>query len=99
MNINELYKYHADFVSRKFPEIRDYRGPLRHLKKEVDEAIESGEEEEFSDILLLLFSSYRLRFPNNSPDDLLKAAYLKLTACEGREWGKMNKEGFQEHIR
>lgn len=97
--IHELYRQHANFVAEAFPTITDYRGPLRHMAKEVQEAIESGEPEEFADILLLLFSAFRLRFPGHSAYNLVNIAFDKLAVAQRRKWGKVNEQGFSEHIK
>ena len=99
ISIGELDAQHADFVKRKFPNITDWRGPMKHCRKETKEAIESGEEEEFADVLLTLMSSWRLRFPEADVYRLLEAAKEKLIKCEPREWGEVNADGFQEHIK
>lgn len=98
LSLKNFDRKHSEFTNRVFPQITDFRGPLKHMKKEVKEAIASGEPEEFADILMLLLSSFRLRFPLCNTDDLLKAAAAKLEICEGRDW-KMNDQGFAEHVK
>lgn len=96
---SRLNDAHADFVKRKFPNVTDWKGPLHHLEKEVKEAIESGEEEEFADMQLLILSAFRLRFPDKTVFDLIDMCFSKLNKCESREWGEVNELGFVEHIR
>lgn len=89
---------HEDFCIRSFPDLTDYRGPLRHMAEEVQEAIESGEADEFADILLLLLSAWRLRFPGGNVGDLVHTAFKKLEVNKTRRWLKLNSEGFSKHI-
>lgn len=91
-------KIHKVFTEKTFPDIKDYRGPLRHLKEEVDEAIESGEEEEFADILMLLLSAFRLRFPGKTTNDLLSMCFEKLGQLKERQWA-MNDQGYATHVK
>ena len=98
-SFQELNMVHKDFVDRKFPNITDWRGPLHHLSEEVKEAIESGEEEEFAYLQLLILSAFRLRFPGASTNHLIKMCFRKLKKLEGIEWGEVNDKGFQEHIK
>ena len=88
---------HAEFVRRTFPEILDYRKPLLHLRGEVDEAMDGGDRHEFSDMLMLVLSAFRLRYPDLTTDDLLRDAYEKLAINEGRRW-RMNADGFAQHV-
>lgn len=90
---------HAAFCAEKFPDITDFRGPLRHLKKEVDEAIDSGDPEEFADMQILLLSAFRIRFPEKNTEHLIRMCFEKLKKCENREWGEINGEGFVEHVK
>lgn len=78
---------------------RSFRAPLHHLKMEVDETIDSGDIEEFADMFLLIMDSFRLRFPNKSPQDLLLACDEKIQILYKRKWGKPNENGVIEHIR
>lgn len=69
------------------------KGPLNHLKKEVDELIESlgkngfDEEEEWADCLLLLLDAFRIRYGNEtSYNKLLHFALNKLAVIKDRDW-------------
>lgn len=96
--LERFYRLHGKFVKEAFPEITDFRGPLKHLLKEVQEAIESGDEEEFADIFMLLLSAFRLRFPRKTINFLILISIEKLGRNKMRKW-EMNDEGFAEHVR
>ena len=67
---------------------------LAHLKKEVDEFIESGDPEEGADcFMLLLHWFYRHNI------DLLETAKEKFNIIIFREWGEPDKNGVIEHIK
>ncbi len=89
----------SEFSDRKFGTDRPFTAPLHHLKKEVNEAIESGEIEEFADMQLLLLDSFRKKFPNSTTEDLLNVCMDKIQTCEKRIWGKPDKNGVVEHVR
>ena len=89
----------ADFSDKQFGKNRPFTAPLHHMKKEIKEAIDSGELEEFADILLLLLDSFRKRYPRAHTDKLLRAALRKINVCKKRKWGKPDKNGVFEHIR
>lgn len=90
---------HKAFVEKAFPDITDWRAPLNHMAEEVQEAIQSGEEEEFADILLLLLSSFRLRFPEGDVGYLLHIAHEKMAVNEKRKWGAKEAGGHRKHIK
>ena len=89
----------ADFSDRTFGENRPFTAPLHHLKKEVDEAIESGELDEFADMQLLLLDAFRKKFPSLKTGDLLDRCKVKIMICEKREWGQPDENGVIEHMR
>lgn len=89
----------AEFSDSTFGSGRPFTAPLHHLKKEVDEVIESGAVDEYADCLLLLLDSYRKRHPELDADDLIEAAYQKLKVCRQRKWGNADENGVIEHIR
>lgn len=89
----------AKFSDETFGVDRPFTAPLHHLKKEVDEVIESGELEEYADCLLLLCDSFRKRHPELDADDLIESAYQKIKVCRQRTWGKPDQNGVIEHIR
>lgn len=98
LNLENFNREHAKFCAKAFPNITDYRAPLKHLKKEVKETMVSGEPDEYADCLMLLLSSFRLKYPHCDTHDLLRAAAAKLEINKSREW-EMNSEGFAEHKR
>lgn len=66
--------------------VRGVKGPLEHMKKEIDEVLASGgrDVEEVADLLLLL-NDVRWR-AGHSVNDLLDAAEAKLKKNKEREW-------------
>ena len=99
MTLDELMKRVAEFSDTTFGTDRPFTAPLYHLKKEVDEAIESGEHSEFADCLMLVLDAYRKKFPNSSTDNLIQEASRKVDICYTREWGAPDENGVREHIR
>ena len=79
------------FSDKQFGMRTDPRGPLNHLKEEVDELLEAigekNEEEEWADCILLLLDAFRIRFGNETSfNKLLHFALNKLDVLETREW-------------
>jgi hypothetical protein len=98
--IEDIKDLIAKFSDDKFGVDRPFTAPLHHLKKEVSEAIESGDMEEFVDIQSLLLDAYRKRFPELTVQDLIDACKEKITVTlPKRKWGKPDKNGVVEHIR
>ncbi len=71
----------------------DAKGPLNHLKEEVDELLESlgkggfEEEEEWADCLLLLLDAFRIRYGNEvSYNKLLHFCLTKIEFNKKRDW-------------
>lgn len=90
----------AKFSDETFGEERPFTAPLYHLKKEIDEAIENGEMEEFVDMQLLLLDAFRKRYPNLTAQDLLDFCKEKIEVIlPSRRWGKPDRNGVIEHIR
>lgn len=77
---------------------RDWRGPLAHLRKEIDE-IESDphDAEEWADGLLLLLDGARRA--GVDADTLIVTAIYKLDVNKRRIWQKPNADGSVEHVR
>ena len=99
-SLEEIKNIVAEFSDKTFGTDRAFTAPLYHLKKEVDEAIESGEIEEFVDMFLLVIDAYRKKFPQYTTQHLLDACYEKLTVVlPKREWGNPDENGVFEHIR
>lgn len=83
------------------PSHRGPAGPLKHLKKEVEEALESpGDLEEYVDLLfLVLDAAWRAGFSTSS---LLRGHQAKLTINEARnhpDWRGADPNEPIEHIR
>lgn len=73
-------------------------GCLAHLKKEIEELItDPYDRMEYADCFMLLIGAYRRT--GGSADDLVTAAFQKLTICKSREWGEPDENGVVEHIR
>lgn len=104
MDIKELKEKIKEFSESRFgkSENRDLKGILMHLKEEVDELIESIEEndpdnekEEWGDCILLLLDAFRIRYGNwTSYNHLFQMAADKLDKIEDREWVEVSKGGF-----
>lgn len=61
-------------------------GPLRHLKLEADEAIESNERDEYADCLLLILDAARRA--GFTYDYLIAVTLQKLAVCRTRTYPK-----------
>ena len=95
--LNYLKEEIIDFSESQFGVRKgtECRGPLNHLKLEVEELIEvigeggKEEEEEWADCLLLLLDAFRIRYGNEtSYNKLLHFALNKLDVIKKREWNK-----------
>lgn len=89
----------SKFSDETFGKDRPFTAPLHHMKLEVEEVIQSGEEEEFADVLLLLLDSYRKKFPKNSTNDLLNCSANKIEKLKSRKWQKPDENGVFQHVR
>jgi len=98
-NLDYIMAKIAKFSDTKFGVDRTFTAPLYHLKKEVDECIESGEIEEYVDMQLLLLDSYRKRFPDFDTQILLNCCEEKIETLYKRKWGLPDENGVVEHIR
>lgn len=81
------------------PSVRDHRGPLDHLKKEIEEALANpGDITEFADLLLLVFDAARRA--GHRYWELKHAVIDKLNINQRRKWGKpSDPTRAVEHIR
>jgi len=96
--LNYLKDEIKDFSEGQFGPRTDPRGPLNHLKEEVNELIDSiekvphdphNEEEEWADCLLLLLDAFRIRHGNDvSFNKILHFSLNKLEVVKKREWSK-----------
>lgn len=73
-------------------------GALKHLKREVQEAMKKPKDLiEYADMMHLVFDACRRAGYNY--DDLVDACYAKLALnVKGRTWGKPDAEGVCEHV-
>jgi hypothetical protein len=100
VTIEEIKNLVAQFSDSTFGEERPFTAPLYHLKKEIDEAIDSGDMEEFADMQILLLDAFRKRYPHLLAQDLLNLCKQKITVVlPARSWGKPDHNGVIEHIR
>lgn len=78
--------------------VRGPIGPLRHLEKEVKEALAKPEDlEEYADLLFLVFdATERAGF---SYHDLVLACWRKLEKNRARKWSTLTDDAPVEHIR
>jgi hypothetical protein len=79
------------FSDKQFGIRTDPRGPLNHLKEEVEELLEAigqeNEEEEWADCVLLLLDAFRIRYGDDTSfNKLLHFALNKLDVLKQREW-------------
>lgn len=96
-SIKGIFNAHGQFSNITFG-IRSPEGPLKHLAKEVQEAIEAPDDfEEYADMQLLLWDAFRLA--GGAPDQLITECKRKLKINKKRKWGPINKDGFAEHIK
>ncbi len=80
------------------PQERGPEGPLNHLRKEINEAIDDPDDiVEFADMYMLL--SDAASRAGHSMSDVLYASIEKLLVNKKREWGPINADGFSEHVR
>lgn len=77
---------------------RGPQGPLKHLRKEVDEVLANPHDlEEYADLLFLVFDATRRA--GFSYLDLDNAAWMKLEKNKQRVWSKPTTDDPVEHIR
>jgi len=98
-NFEQIKDLIAEASDKLFGTERDFTAPLYHLKKEVEEAIESGEIEEFVDMQLLLLDSYRKRFPDFDTQVFLNCCEEKIQTLYRRKYQAPDEHGVIEHIR
>lgn len=87
----------ADFSDRTFGKDRPFSAPLWHMKKEIDECLETPTLEEYSDLQLLLLDSFRKAHEDKSVDELFDASMDKISVLKKREWGEPDENGVIEH--
>lgn len=99
LTIESIKNEVARLSDDKFGKERPFTAPLYHLKKEADEAIESGEMVEFADCLLLILDAYRKRFPDLNTQTLLNSCKGKIVIAYTREYNEPDENGVIEHKR
>ncbi len=73
-------------------------GPLKHLQKEVAEALEHPDDLlEYADLLFLIFDATRRA--GFTFDELLDACFYKLAVNKRRQWQKPSGDEPVEHVR
>lgn len=78
--------------------VRGPQGPLKHLKKEVEECLKNPSDIfEYADLLFLVFDSCRRA--GFTYDELCTTVHAKLEINKNRRWGKPNENEAIEHIR
>jgi hypothetical protein len=94
--ISEAAKFSNKTFGDEFE--RGPEGPINHLKKEVNELLESPlDRHEYADCFLLLVDAYRRAGGNIY--DMLKAVEEKIEINKNREWGSPDENGIINHIR
>ena len=86
-DFHELAQDHANWSQSQFGSDVEFGpiGPLKHLRKEVDETLEQPHDPmEYADILLLLLDAARRAGINSN--DLITHAFIKLGICQQRKW-------------
>jgi hypothetical protein len=90
-----LQQAHSIWAANTFGE-RPFTVDLQKMMSEAKEAMESGEPEEFADILLCLLSACDLR--GIRTEDLLNLAFAKLEKNRQRRWAQ-NPDGTWSHVK
>jgi hypothetical protein len=91
---------HAEWSQKTFGSdaVKDWTGPIAHLRKELCEIEEQpADREEWADALLLLLDGARRAGFN--VQGLMLAAEDKLAINKRRVWGEPNADGSVEHDR
>ena len=98
LNADVLQEDAYEWSQKTFGTERGPEGPLNHLKRECQEAIDSpGDIMEFGDMWLLLSdAASRAGF---TMSQVVFAAHIKLGINKNREWGPIDSEGVSEHVR
>lgn len=100
LSLREFWDQHAIWSQATFgsDQERGPSGPLKHLSKEVEEALsDPTDREEYADMLFLVFDSCRRA--GFTYDDLLEAVNAKFIVNKGRKWGKASLTEPVEHVR
>lgn len=96
----DLWRDHAEWSQATFgaDSVRGPTGPLKHLAREVQEALaDPTDREEYADLLLLLMDSSRRA--GLSLMELLKEGAKKLDRNKTRTWPQGSADEPVEHVR
>ena len=90
IKLEDIKNLVAHFSDETFGEDRPFTAALYHLKKEVEQAIETGEMEDFVDMQCLLLDAFRKRFPNEPTQTLIDLCKEKIEVIiPARTWKKI----------
>ena len=96
--IQRLQNVLGEWSDKTFGNIDNPTGCLNHLKKEVDELIDSPRDEmEYADCMMLIIDAYRKI--GGTADELVQACFEKYDICLTRTWGPPDENGVSQHIR
>jgi hypothetical protein len=99
-SIEDFWYAQADWSRATFgsDQERGPIGPLKHLKKEIEEVLQTPDDiVEFADLLFLVFDATRRA--GFTFDQLREAAHDKLAVNKKRRWPKPTSDEPTEHIR
>ena len=100
LSLEEFWTHLSVWSQATFGEdkVRGPQGPLKHLAKEVQEALsEPYDLEEYADLLFLVFDATRRA--GFSYEELCLAITFKLNKNRARKWPKPTTDEPVEHIR
>lgn len=99
-SLEAFWTAHAEWSTATFgtPTERGPVGPLKHLAKEVEEAIATPDDlMEYADLFLLTCDATRRA--GFTCEQLMDAAWAKLAICRARKWPKTAATEAVEHVR
>lgn len=95
--LQALWNRQNEFQRRVFPN-QTVEAKLKHLKREVDEAMANPSDRlEWADCLLLLFAAAAKQ--GLTLDDLLIAAHQKIDINNDRQWHAPDRDGVCAHVK
>ncbi len=100
MDVDRLQKKLFEWSSTTFGDSKTLgpSGPLNHLRKEINEALDDPSDiMEFADMYMLL--SDAASRAGHKMSAVLNATVEKLEICKQRKWGPPNADGFSEHVK
>lgn len=99
-NLSQFWQEQAEWSRATFGDDneRGPTGPLKHLRKEVDEVLKDPTDlVEYADLLFLVFDSTRRA--GFTYDQLVEACFSKLKINKERKWSKPTSDEPVEHVR